>query len=98
MPPSANSCRYSKRKLGVQVRVHYTSNADDQWPLNQAYRDSLLSLPFGERSVMVHTTIPMSRGKVRHDWVYVVHDGLDVQRRLRHAGWERIQWLSDEGL
>lgn len=87
----------SAKKLGVQVRVYYTSNADDQWPLNQAYRDSLLSLPFGERSVMVHTTIPMSRGKVRHDWDYVVHDGLDVQRRLRHAGWERIQWLNDEG-
>lgn len=85
------------QKLGVKVRVHYTSNADDQWPLNQAYRDSLLALPFDERSVMVHTTIPLKRSKVRHDWDYVVHAGLDVQRRLRHAGWEQIQWLNDEG-
>lgn len=87
----------SAKKLGVKVRVYYTSNADDQWPLNQAYRDSLTSLPFDERSVMIHTTIPANRGKVRHDWDYVVHAGLDVQRRLRHAGWERIAWLNDEG-
>lgn len=85
------------RKLGVQVRVYYTSNADDQWPLNQAYRDSLLALPFDERSVMVHTTVPLRRQKKLHDWDYVVHDGLDLQRRLRRPGWDEIHWLNDEG-
>ena len=24
-------------------------------------------------------------------------DGLDMQRRIRHPGWERIAWLNDEG-
>ena len=86
----------SARKLGVPVRVYYTSNADDQWPLNQAYRDNLVSLPFDEKSVMVHTVLPTGRAKV-HDWDYVVHHGLDMQRRIRHAGWERIAWLNDEG-
>jgi len=86
----------SAKKLGVPVRIYYTSNADDQWPLNQAYRDNLVSLPFDEKSVMVHTVLPMGRKKV-HDWDYVVHDGLDMQRRIRHPGWERIAWLNDEG-
>jgi formylglycine-generating enzyme required for sulfatase activity len=85
------------KKLGVKVNVYYTSNADDQWPLNQAYRDSLLSLPFGERGVMIHTTVPQNRGKKVHDWDYVVQDGHDVQRRLRHPGWDRIAWLNEEG-
>ena len=85
------------KKLGVPVRVYYTSNADDQWPLNQEYRDNLLSLPFDEKGVMVHTTIPVGRGHKTHDWDYVIHDGLDIQRRLRHPGWERIVWLNDEG-
>ncbi len=75
----------SAKKLGVPVRVYYTSNADDQWPLNQAYRDNLLSLPFDDKGVMVHTTIPSGRGKATHDWDYVIHDGHDVQRRIRHA-------------
>jgi hypothetical protein len=85
------------RKMGVTVRIYYTSNADDQWPLNQAYRDNLLALPFDARSVMIHTTLPQGRGNKTHDWDYVVHDGRDIQRRLRHPGWERIAWLSQEG-
>lgn len=85
------------RKLGVPVRIYYTSNADDQWPLNQAYRDSLLALPMDERSVMLHTTVPAGRGKTLHDWDYVVQGGLDVQRRLRRPGWDHIGWLSAEG-
>lgn len=87
----------SARKLGVPVNVYYTSNADDQWPLNDAYRESLISLPFGPRGVMLHTTVPQNRGKKVHDWDYVVHGGLDVQRRLRGSGWERIAWLNEEG-
>lgn len=87
----------SAKKLGVPVRVYYTSNADDQWPLNQAYRDNLVSLPFDDKGVMVHTTIPVGRGHKTHDWDYVIHDGRDIQRRLRHPGWERIVWLNDEG-
>ncbi len=87
----------SAKKLGVPVRVYYTSNADDQWPLNQAYRDNLLALPFDEKGVMVHTTIPVGRGHKTHDWDYVIHDGHDMQRRIRHPGWERIVWLNDEG-
>ncbi|MBK8254118.1 MAG: formylglycine-generating enzyme family protein [Polyangiaceae bacterium] len=87
----------ASRAMSTPINVYYTSNADDQWPLNDAYRQGIMSLPFGPRGVMLHTTLPNGRGKVTHDWDYVVHSGMDIQRYMRRPGWDHIAWLSTEG-
>jgi hypothetical protein len=85
------------KKLGVPIRVFYTSNADDQWPLTDEYRTNVLAFPFDRRAVMIHTTLSETRAKKRHDWDYIIHDGRDIQRRFRAAGWTQMRWLNGEG-
>jgi hypothetical protein len=86
------------KSLGTTVRVYYTSNADDQWSITDAYRRNFVGMPFDAETVWAHTVLP--RGKVHKtgEWVYVVHDGLDAQARLKSAGWEMLHWLGSEGM
>jgi len=85
------------RKLGVPVRVLYTSNADDQWPITDTFRDNVRAFPFDGRSVVLRTTLPGGHKHTIGQWDYVVHDGRDAQRRLAHPGWDAIRWLNSEG-
>ena len=88
----------SARALGVPVRVLYTSNADDQWTITEQYRNNLRGLPFDELSIVLRTTIDQKRvGADRHEWDYVVHDGLDFQRVIARAEVQRMRNLEQQG-
>lgn len=88
----------SARALGIPIRVLYTSNADDQWTITERYRQSLLGLPFDEHSIVLRTTIDQKRvGADRHDWDYVVHDGLDFQRAIARPEVQRMRDLEQQG-
>ncbi|MEZ4445322.1 MAG: SUMF1/EgtB/PvdO family nonheme iron enzyme [Polyangiaceae bacterium] len=88
----------SARTLGIPIRVLYTSNADDQWTITEGYRKNLRDLPFDSRSIVLRTTIDSRRvGADRHEWDYVVHDGLDFQRAIARPELLRMRDLEQEG-
>jgi hypothetical protein len=87
------------RALRVPVRVFYTSNADDQWELTPQYRHNLGALPYDDRSVIVRTSFPRSGGGSWNQtkWDYVVHAGLDLERRIARPELRWLWWLKSEG-
>jgi hypothetical protein len=86
----------SARKLGVPIRVFYTSNAEDMWELTPRYRDNLLGIPVDERSVFLRTVFPRNRRRDPQQlWKYVEHGALEAQRRLSRDGWSWT-WYFDE--
>jgi hypothetical protein len=87
----------SARALGVTVRVYYPSNAEEQWTLTPTYRRNVGLLPFDERSVVLRTLYARRwRNDPSSYWQYVVHGGLDAQRRMALAGYTRVGELMDE--
>lgn len=88
----------SARSLGAPVRIFYSSNADDQWPLTPQYRSNVVGLPFDDRSVVLRTIYPRNKPGLKvAPWDYTVHAGLDAQRRLSHAGWDWVHWFGHDG-
>jgi formylglycine-generating enzyme required for sulfatase activity len=90
----------SARKLGAPIRVYYPSNADDLWAITPRYRENVMSLPFDDRSVVIRT---IYRRKGRSgvglaDWHYMVHAGLEEQRKIAHDGWDLVARFLEEGL
>ena len=87
----------SARSLGTTVRIFYTSNADDQWKLTPQFRANVLGLPFDERSVWLRTVYPREKQRVKVlPWDYVVHAGLDAQRKIKHEGWDWVWYFSKD--
>ncbi len=82
----------SARRLGVPVRVYYSSNADDQWLLTEQYRDNLMALPFDRQSVVLRTMIG-SRWKIASKWMYMVHSGEHMQRELARQKTDRTSFF-----
>ncbi|MEZ4313395.1 MAG: SUMF1/EgtB/PvdO family nonheme iron enzyme [Polyangiaceae bacterium] len=83
------------RSLGIQVAVLYTSNADDQWQLTPQFRANIVGLPFEERTVWLRTVYPRDKQRTKVlPWDYVIHAGLDAQRKLRHDGWDRVFYFN----
>jgi len=88
----------SARQLGTYVRLLYTSNADDQWMVTPQYRANMATLPFDERSVVLRTIYPRNKpNKKVAPWDYVVHAGLDFQRRIAGERVKWLWWLSQQG-
>lgn len=86
------------RALGVPIRVLYTSNADDQWPLTAGYMKNLAGLPFDARSVVLRTIYPRHKsGFKKAPWDYTVHAALDMQRYARRRSLQWWWWLQKEG-
>ena len=87
----------SARALGVPVRIFYSSNADDQWKLTPQFRANALGLPFDERSVWLRTVYPKEKQRTKVlPWDYVVHSGLDAQRKIKHEGWDYVWYFNRE--
>jgi hypothetical protein len=87
----------SARKLGVPVRIFYSSNADDIWEIKEQYRRNLLGLPLDERSVLLRTVYPRPRRQDRPwNWIYVVHDGIEARRLLARPGWSWTHYFDDD--
>jgi formylglycine-generating enzyme required for sulfatase activity len=83
--------------MGVTVRVFYTSNADDQWKLTPQFRANVLGLPFDERSVWLRTVYPREKQRTKVlPWDYVVHAGLDAQRKIKHEGWDWVWYFNKD--
>lgn len=77
------------RKLGVPMRVYYTSNAPSSWGGSQTpeYRANVRGLPMDEESVVVATYnkgshLPYLQGGDRDYWHYQIMSGLLQQERL----------------
>lgn len=87
----------SARSLGVTVRVFYTSNADDQWKMTPQFKANVVGLPFDERSVWLRTVYPREKQRTKVlPWDYVVHAGLDAQRKVKHDGWDWVWYFNKD--
>jgi hypothetical protein len=72
------------RALDTPVRIFYPSNAEEMWKFTDQYRSNISTLPFDDKSVILRTLFN-KRGHwdaQRAYWHYVVHHGLDAQRRI----------------
>ncbi len=96
------------RKLGVPMRVFYTSNAPQFWPFSAQYRKNVRALPFDDRGVVLQTIsfFPTGfepKGQRRPTsseqpgyWHHNVQHGLQQQERLGLAGYDSIKNLIAE--
>jgi len=84
-------------KLGVPVRVYYTSNAPSSWggTVTDAYRANVLGLPMDHKSVVLQTN---SRGgfKQTGHWHHSVSWGPFHQKRIAHRGYDSIPKLLED--
>src|SRR5262249_34716556 len=88
----------SANKLGVPIRVFYTSNADDHWEINDRYRQNLLDLPLDERSVLLRTVYPRPKPRDRTQvWLYVIQSGLEAKRKLERTGYIWSFYFDEDG-
>lgn len=85
------------KRLGVPVRVFYTSNAPSSWggQITEEYRRNVLALPFDEWSVVLQTN---SKGGFRQSgkWHHNITWGRTMHERLRRPGYSAI-WMLLEG-
>jgi formylglycine-generating enzyme required for sulfatase activity len=87
------------RKLGVPIRIFYTSNAPTSWggQITPAWRANVAALPFDDVSVVLVTWNHGSFGGKDY-WHYQVQRALTYQSRLQNSGyyhmfqmiWDRI--------
>ncbi len=85
------------KAIAVPVRIFYTSNADDQWKLTPQFRTNVLGLPFDDRSVWLRTVYPREKQRTKVlPWDYVVHAGLDAQRKIKHDGWDWVWYFNKD--
>lgn len=79
------------RRLGVPIRIYYTSNAPSSWggQMTEAYRNNVLALPFDRHSLVLQTA---GKGAFRQSghWHYDVEWGRHLQSRLRLPGYDAL--------
>lgn len=73
----------ASRDLGITVRAIYLTNVEELVHYNQAFRDSMRSLPVDDRSVVLRT-LAYTHGYPIADrkWHYNVEPALDFQEKL----------------
>lgn len=71
------------KKLGIKMRIVYTSNAEEFWPYPQSFKDNFLNLPMDEKSVILRTRHTSKYGPRIGSYVYIVHKGKDMQAQLK---------------
>lgn len=86
----------SAERLGVIVRILYVSNADDQWDITPQFAKNIAGMPMDERSVVLRTILPRwrSRSEGGDPWDYLVHAGIEEQRKIVHPGYKRTWWFA----
>ena len=82
------------RKLGVPIRIYYTSNAPLSWGgmLSREYKDNVRALPMDEDSVVV-ATFNSGAFAQKDYWHYHVGSGLLQQERLALPGTQHVRQL-----
>jgi len=89
------------RALGVPMRIYYPSNAPEQWQLVPQYRANVAGFPFDEQSVVLSTLISESYRRDDESpsyWHYVVHGGLDHQRKIQIESYKNVNQFTQEKL
>ncbi len=99
----------SAKGLGTIVRIYYPSNAEEMWKFNDNYKKNVASLPFDERSVALRTiwqgyytrwgvkTVWQKKMKGIY-WHYVIHGGLDYQRKILLPDYNDVDAWKEERL
>ena len=72
------------RKLGVTIRIAYTSNAEEFWPYPESFKKNFTGLPMDAKSVILRTRHSSKYGPRIGNYVYLVQGGLDMQEQLKH--------------
>lgn len=70
------------RKLGISMRVVYTSNAEEFWAYPKNFRQNFIKMPMDDKSVIIRTRHTTKYGPRIGSYVYVVQSGKDFQRQL----------------
>ena len=87
------------KKLGIKIRIYYSSNAEEYFPLSANYKANVAALPFDEASIVIRSVhIQSWHGKfkgVTNYWHYVVHGALAFQARLRNRQMKHIHEFKD---
>ncbi len=67
----------ASRKMGIPIRVFYTSNAEEYWKYPKQFRDNVAGLNFDDASYVLHT---LSTWSTNRDYRYVLQKGLNYQQ------------------
>ncbi|MEL6348616.1 MAG: SUMF1/EgtB/PvdO family nonheme iron enzyme [Myxococcota bacterium] len=83
------------RKMGVPVRILYTSNAPDNWSgrIVDGYRRNILGLPMDQRSLVLQTYIRSTGygGPVHTHWHYNIQSGIEQQAMMARDGYTNVR-------
>ena len=53
--------------------------------------------PFDERGVWLRTVYPRDKQRTKVlPWDYVIHAGLDAQRKIKHEGWDWVWYFNKD--
>jgi len=76
-------------KLGVPMRLYYTSNAPNAWGghMTAEYRRNVRAFPMDESSVVMHTLGWRNEFGQTGYWHYNIQGGLDLQENLGRPGY-----------
>ena len=87
------------KKLGIKIRIYYSSNAEEYFPLSTNYKANVAALPFDEASIVIRSVhIQSWHGKfkgITNYWHYVVHGALAFQTGLRNPQMKHIHEFKD---
>lgn len=86
----------SARKLGIPIRVYYTSNAPDVWSgaLTPGYKRNVLGLPMDGRSVVLQTNKrETGYGGPTGPWHFNIQRGLEHQQLMALPGYTNVRQL-----
>ncbi len=79
----------ANRKLGVPLRVLYTSNAEQYWPYKKQFRANMQAQNFDEKSLVLRTLA--SKRSANKDYHYNSQPGLNFQAWLKHDWVKRVR-------
>lgn len=74
------------RKLGVPLRVLYTSNAEQYWPYGEQFRANMQAQNFDDKSLILRTLA--AKRSANKDYQYNTQPGLNFQ------AWLKRDWVS----
>lgn len=71
------------RKLGIPVRIVYTSNAEEFWPYPETFKQNFIRMHMDAKSVVLRTRHSSKYGPRIGSYVYLVQSGQDMQKQLK---------------
>lgn len=78
----------ASKKLGVPIRVLYTSNAESYWPFKKVYRENILATNFDDKGVLLRTVASM---RSNGDYRYNLHFGNNFKDWLAQPWVRRVR-------